>query len=99
MFTVITEKDIGTHMQKKNGRKLPRTDRPITKPALKKAVDILGGVTNLALELQVSHGNVSDWLYTDQKVPCHHVPKIVEATKWKVKPEELRPDVYIIKKS
>lgn len=84
-------------MSKSKSKGGPKPKRKITKTALKKAIDIVGGVTNLALDVGVSPANVSDWLYTDLKVPCHHVPKIVEATNWKVKPEELRPDVYIIK--
>ena len=83
---------------KRNGRKNPKTDRAITKTALKKAVDIVGGVTNLAIDIGISQSKDSQWLYTDAQIPCHHVPKIVEATNWKVKPEELRPDVYVIKK-
>ena len=83
-------------MNKSGSKGGPKPTRKITKEALKRAIDIVGGVTNLSLDIGVSPSSVSDWLYTDLKVPCHHVPAIVRATKGKVKPEELRPDVYII---
>ena len=72
------------------------SERPIKKAALMKAIKIAGGVTNLSLDIQVSQSAVSKWLHTDTKIPSHHVPKIVRATKGQVKPEELRPDVYIM---
>lgn len=82
-----------------NKGKRKRAGRPpsrsITKPALLKAVKIVGS-TNLALEIGVSNSKISDWLYTDIQIPAHHIPKIVKATKGQVRPEELRPDVYII---
>jgi DNA-binding transcriptional regulator YdaS (Cro superfamily) len=76
--------------RKKVGRS---TTRKITKLALKKAVDIVGGVTNLSLDIQVGHARVSAWLYTDERIPAEHVIKIVRATKGKVRPEELRSDI------
>ena len=81
-----------------NGRKAPKSSRNIAHPALLKAIEIVGGVTNLSLEIGVPHSNISSWLYGDRDIPPKYVPKIVEATNWKVKPEELRPDVYVIKK-
>ncbi len=69
------------------------TTRKITKPALKKAVDIVGGVTNLALDIEVGHARISAWLYTDERILAEHVIKIVRATNGKVRPEELRPDI------
>ena len=76
--------------EKRSGRP---PSRPITKPALMKAVKFVGGTTKLCLAIGVSDGKVSNWLYTDEKVPAHHVPKIVVATQGKIRPEELRPDI------
>lgn len=73
-----------------------QTSRKIKKPALAKAIDIVGGVTNLSLDIGVDYTSISKWLYTDMRIPAHHVPKIVKATNGKIRPEELRPDVYII---
>jgi len=81
--------------KKKRGR---QPSNKVTKPALAKAIKIAGGVTNLAVDIGISHACVSTWLYTDEKIPAHHVPKIVAATKGQVKPEELRPDVYTFHK-
>jgi DNA-binding transcriptional regulator YdaS (Cro superfamily) len=80
---------------KKDGRKKLGRNRPVTKPALKKAVELAGGVTKLALEIRISKSKISDWLYTDIQIPAHHVHKIVKATGGKVKAEELRPDVFV----
>jgi DNA-binding transcriptional regulator YdaS (Cro superfamily) len=65
----------------------------VMKKALKKAVDIVGGVTNLAVDIDVDHAAISKWLYTRKPIPPKHVPKIVIATKGKVRPEELCPDI------
>jgi DNA-binding transcriptional regulator YdaS (Cro superfamily) len=80
----------------KKVRRGPKTKRKIKKEGLMRAIEIVGGVTNLSIEIGVNHGNISKWLYTDIQIPAHHVPKIVRATKGKVKPEELRPDIFII---
>jgi len=80
-------------INKKTGRP---PAKPFTKPALLKAIKIVGGVTNLSIDIRVSQSAVSKWLHTDAKIPSHHVPKIVRATKGQVRPDELRPDVYIV---
>jgi DNA-binding transcriptional regulator YdaS (Cro superfamily) len=67
--------------------------RPVTKSALMEAVKIVGGTTKLCVAVGVSDGKVSNWLYTAEKIPAHHVPKIVLATRGKIRPEELRPDI------
>ena len=69
------------------------TKKKITKPALMKAAEIVGGVTILSEIIEVGQGTVSTWLYTKIKIPAHHVPKIVAATQGQVRPEELRPDI------
>ena len=71
------------------------TKKKITKPALKRASEIAGGVTNLALKIGVDQSCVSSWLYTHEKIPAHHVHKIVIATDGEIRPEELRPDVFV----
>ena len=63
--------------------------------ALKRAVDVVGGTTNLSLDIGVHPNKISQWLYEDQKIPAHHVPKIVKATQGIVRAEELRPDVFV----
>ena len=85
-------------MNKKKKWKTGRTTkRKIKKPALLKAIKIAGGFKALALDTGVTQCRFSTWLYTNEQIPSHHVPKIVIATKGKVRPEELRPDVYIIR--
>ncbi len=75
---------------KKAGRP---TKRKVKKPMLKKAIEIVGGGTNLSLDLGVDHSLVSKWLYGNTKIPAEHVIKIVHITKGKIRPEELRPDI------
>lgn len=79
---------------KKQGKGRPPA-RKITKFALAKAIEIVGGVSNLALEIKVAQSRISAWLYTDERIPAEHVHKIVIATEGKVRPEELRPDVFV----
>lgn len=71
------------------------TKKKITKPALARAAEIVGGVTSLALEIGIDQSCVSSWLYTHEKIPAHHVHKIVIATGGVIRPEELRPDVFV----
>lgn len=80
------------NLKKKRGRPAKKM---VKNMALKRAVEIVGGVKSLALELGVHPNNVSDWLYRDLQIPAHHVPKIVQATRGAIKAEELRPDIFI----
>lgn len=80
-----------------NKQKTKRAGRPTTKKikkmALKKAIDIVGGVTNLSLDIGVDHSLISKWLYGNSKIPAEYVIKIVAATKNKILADELRPDI------
>lgn len=49
----------------------------------------------MSLDIGVHPNKISQWLYEDQKIPAHHVPKIVKATQGIVRAEELRPDVFV----
>ncbi len=80
------------NLGKKRGRPAQKTVKNRT---LQRAIEIVGGVKKLALELGVHPNNVSDWLYREPKIPAHHVQKIVQATRGLVKAEELRPDIFI----
>jgi hypothetical protein len=70
------------------------TQKKIQNIALKGAIDLVGGAKELALQIGIHPNKLSVWLYGDQKIPAHHVPKIVQATQGVVKAEELRPDVF-----
>jgi DNA-binding transcriptional regulator YdaS (Cro superfamily) len=78
---------------KKRGRP---TAKEVKNLALKRAVDFVGGTTNLSLDIGVHPNKISQWLYEEQKIPAHHVPKIVKATQGVVKAHELRPDVFML---
>ncbi len=80
-------------LKKQRGRP---TQKMVKNVALKRAIEVVGGVKKLALELGVHPNNISGWLYRDLKIPAHHVPKIVQATQGAIKPEELRPDIFIL---
>ena len=81
---------------KKRGR--PAQQR-VKNVALKRAVDVVGGVKKLALDLGVHSNTVSGWLYRELKIPAHHVKKIVQVTQGAVRPEELRPDIFLLEYS
>lgn len=70
------------------------TTKKITKPELMAAIEIIGSVGKLAEIIELSQPSVSRWLYTDQKIPAHHVRLIVKATNGKIKAWQLRPDVF-----
>lgn len=57
--------------------------------ALKKAKGLIGN-SKLADELGISAAAVSKWV----EAPAERVIPIAVATKWKVTPHELRPDLY-----
>lgn len=87
------QKKIKSSKERRRSGRPPR--RPVTKPKLMKAINLIGGVTKLSLELNISQGIISTWLYTNMKIPAHHVSKITIATKGKIKQEDLRPDIFI----
>jgi len=70
------------------------TGKNITKPELMAAIEIIGSVGKLADIIKLSQPSVSRWLYTDLKIPAHHVKLIVKATDGKIKAWQLRPDVF-----
>ena len=82
--------------RKINGRGPP--PRPKGLAALKAAVELLGGQTNLAKAIGVSQGAVWQALNGHKQratVPGGWCPKIEAATKGKIKREDLRPDLYL----
>lgn len=70
------------------------TEKKVVKPDLMKAIEIVGGVGKLADLIMLDQTNISKWLYTERKIPAHHVRQIVKATKGKVMDWQLRPDVF-----
>ncbi len=70
------------------------TNRKVTKPHLVRAIEIVGGIGKLANLIELDQTNISKWLYTERKIPAHHVKLIVKATNGKVKAWQLRPDVF-----
>ncbi len=77
---------------KKRGRPAKKV---VQNRALQQAIQVVGGVKKLALELGVHPNNVSDWLYREPKIPARHAQKIVQVTRGLIKAEELRPDIFI----
>ena len=77
--------------------KKKKLGRPPTKPvanrALMKAIKLIGSLHKLAVETGINEKSISKWLYEPIKIPAHHVPKIVKATKGLIRPEALRPDI------
>ena len=61
---------------------------------LQKAVDIAGGQTRLAKLIGVSQPRLWNWLNRDLVVPAEYVHPICSAVDNKVKPIELRPDIF-----
>lgn len=70
---------------------------PPEKLALRRAAEVLGGQTALALALGFSdRRHVWPWFNTSRRVPAEHCPGIERATRERGSPvlcEELRPDV------
>lgn len=62
--------------------------------ALAKAIDIVGGQTQLARLLDVKQANVWHWLNKADRVPGEYVLAIEAATGGQVTRHELRPDLY-----
>ena len=61
--------------------------------ALKTAIELCDGVTNLACKIGVSQPVVSNWLKR-KSIPANRVIDIESATGGKVTRQELRPDIY-----
>jgi len=64
--------------------------------ALQKAIEIVGGQTNLAHHCKTSQQRVWNWLHRDKAVPAEYVIRIEIASG--VKRHELRPDLYPLTK-
>jgi DNA-binding transcriptional regulator YdaS (Cro superfamily) len=60
--------------------------------ALRKAIDIVGGQSELGKACGVWQTAVSNWLKREN-VPAEYCPAIEKATKGEVRCEQLRPDV------
>ncbi|NKB77624.1 MAG: Cro/Cl family transcriptional regulator [Gammaproteobacteria bacterium] len=61
---------------------------------LKKAVEFLGGQTELAKALGVSQPRIWNWINRDKKVPAEYAMPIQTATNGKVTARDLRPDIF-----
>ena len=70
------------------------TNRKVIKPYLLQAVEIVGGVGELANLSGIHQTSISQWLYTDRQIPAQHVKQIVKATDGKIKNWQLRPDIF-----
>lgn len=61
---------------------------------LEKAIEIFGNQNRLAIALGVTRNSVNFWMNDKAKISYGNVIKLVELTRWKVKPHDLRPDIY-----
>lgn len=60
--------------------------------AIRRAIDLCGGVTNVAKLLRVTPQAVCFWRDQKRKFPVEHCPVIERATDGAVSCEDLRPD-------
>ncbi len=61
--------------------------------ALETAVSLRGSMQNLADEIGVTKGAVSQWKLDGRRIPAEHCPTIERLTNGEIKCEQLRPDV------
>lgn len=61
---------------------------------LRKAVELAGGQTRLARMINVSQPRLWNWINRDKTVPAEFVQPICDAVDNKVKPHELRGDIF-----
>lgn len=59
-----------------------------------RAIDVVGGITKLALAIGVKPPTVSQWRTGKRRVPAERVLAIERATRGKITRHELRPDIY-----
>lgn len=59
---------------------------------LKKAIDILGGLTQLSIKINVSYQTVLDWKHGRRTPTPTNCQKIEKATDGQIKAEEILPD-------
>ena len=59
---------------------------------LKKAIDIVGGLTQLSVKINVSYQTVLDWKHGRRPPTPTNCQKIEKATDGQVKAEEILPD-------
>jgi DNA-binding transcriptional regulator YdaS (Cro superfamily) len=59
---------------------------------LKKAIDIVGGLTQLSIKVNVSYQTVLDWKHGRRIPNPTNCQKIEKATNGKIKAEEILPD-------
>lgn len=60
---------------------------------IKRAAHIIGGITKLAKELDVTPPAIHHWISGIRPIPAERCPQIERATKGAVRCEDLRPDV------
>lgn len=63
---------------------------------VERAAKVIGSQAAMALALGVSRAAVSQWMFTDRRVPAEHCPAIERLTRERgdvVRCEELRPDI------
>ena len=65
-----------------------------TKSALLKIVKIVGSQAELARQLKVSQGNISDWIVGRRNVPAKKVRPLVLLSKGTITEKDLRPDIF-----
>ena len=59
--------------------------------AIERAINVVGGVSKLAVRLGVKPQHVCNWV--SRQVPAERCPSIERATRGLVRCEELRPDI------
>lgn len=65
-----------------------------THKALVKIIKIVGSQAELARQLGVSRGNVSDWVDGRRNVPAKKVRALVLLSKGLVVEKDIRPDIF-----
>ena len=60
---------------------------------VRKAADIVGGITSLANRIDVSAPTVHQWITGERRVPAERCIEIEDATDGVVTAETLRPDI------
>ena len=68
------------------------TKNPIR--CLKLIVKEAGSITELALLLGVSRTYVSHWVHGHRPIPIKKVKALVKLSYGKIKPKDLRPDIF-----
>lgn len=68
-----------------------RSRRSVRKPYLVSCIEYVGGHAELAKLLDISSERITNWIYTDVRVPIKFAEEIEKKTKGKFKRNKLRP--------